>query len=144
MTLQKKIEKYSSYFEVGTRNDESKYTFLKDDAPTKLKDAVRKAHGDRFPDDFVYDTFSGLLERLSEYTIDSIGDIENYRHEIVDAYVDIYTHDLIKWLASDINNVYYMTQAIEEFGVTDGFQVLSTAQYIAIDEVMSNVINLFE
>lgn len=144
MTLQQKIEKYSNCFEVGTRNDGSSYTFLKDDAPAKLSVAVRKAHGDKLPDDFVYGTFADLLQRLSEYTIDSTDDIENYRHEIVDNYVDIYTHDLTKWLASDIGNVYYITQAIEEYGVTDGFQVLATAQYIAIDEVMNYVVGLFE
>ena len=144
MTIQEKIEKYSNYFEIGTRNDGSKYTFLKDNTPAKLAVAVREAHGDRFPDDFIYSTFSDLLQRLSEYTINNMDDIENYRHEIVDGYVDIYTHDLIKWLASDIANVYYITQAIEEFGATDGFQVLSTAQYIAIDEVMNYVIGMFE
>lgn len=147
MTINKKIEKYLSEFEHGKRNDGSGYVFIKNhdwDNPDKLMIAVRSAHGDKMPDDWIYSTFHNCLQRLSDYEITDNDKLEDIRSEAVDSMVDIYTADLTKWLASNINNVYYLTQAIEEFECKDGFKALSMAQYIAIDEVMNEVINLLE
>lgn len=148
MTINKKIQKYIDQMEVRERVDGSEYTVIKNEydleTHSPLYEAIRKAHGDSFPKDFIYSTFLDCLQRLSEYEINSNEKLEDVRNEVVDSMVDIYTHDLIKWLASDINNVYYLTQAIDEFECRDGFKALSMAQYLAIDEVMGYVIALIE
>ena len=57
----------------------------------------------------------------------------------MDGLVDIYTTDLTKWLNDNINNVYYLEDAIKN-GAEDGFNALQVAQYQAIDEVAGHVI----
>lgn len=69
-------------------------------------------------------------------------DVEEYRHEIVDGLVDIYTYDLTSWLNNDISNTYYLDQAIQEYEAKEN--ILPVAQYIAIDEIYSEVLNLLE
>jgi hypothetical protein len=145
MDITKKAEKYVSYFETGTRTDGNEsYVYLKDNAPEKLKEAVRKAHGDRWPDDWVYSTFLSLLERITEYDFESVEDLQESAYEIVDNEVDIHTGGLTKWLSSDNRNVYYIDEGIERFGASDSYGMLSNAQHCAIDEIMQAVISLFE
>ena len=140
MTLANKIVKYSNFFITKKRDSGDFYTYLNTKAPSNLHDAVLAVAGSGYPTDWDFVTFSSLLERLTEYTINNMDDIDNYRNEIVDSLVDIYTSDLTGWLHENINNVYFLTQAIEEFDTKDGFKALALAQYLAIDEVMNYVI----
>lgn len=57
-------------------------------------------------------------------------DISEFRDECKDIELepDVYTSDLTAWLNEDENNVNYLTDAIKEFGITDGFQAISQAQ----------------
>lgn len=145
MTIQKKAEKYSQYFTALKLENGDTRIILKDDAPQQLRDAVKDAHGDKLPDDFTYSTFADLLSKITEYDCDTIDDLENNRSEIVDGYVDVYTHDLTKWLASDNSNVYYLGEVVRMTSeCDDGFKLLAMAQYLAIDEVMQHVIGLLE
>lgn len=129
-------------FKSGKRTDGQRYVYLDDKASEKLKDSVHQAHGDLLPDDWIYGTYADLMQKVSEYDLKTIDDLENVRYEIVDSCVDIYTADLTKWLASNINNVYYLGEASREYGSMDGFQLLAVAQYKAIDEVMNEVFSL--
>lgn len=138
--LAERIEQYANAFEWRERGENDTIAVLNDDvAPEGLRDAVQKAHGDRFPDDFVYSNFLGILEKLQEYTIESLDDVDDHRSEIVDSLVDVYTHDLTAWLHSSVENVHYITQALQESECADGFQLLMVAQYYAIDEVFAEV-----
>lgn len=142
--MEKEIKKILSFFEIKTKDNGEKFVILKDNAPKKLKESIRAAHGDRFPDDFVFTTYLDLLERIQDFPIEDLESLENNRHEIVDGYVNVYTYNLTKWLHDDINNVYYLTQAIEELQPTDGFQLLASAQFLAIDAIMQEVVNYLE
>lgn len=144
-TLKQKIDFYASQFEAKTRDNENKTQFiiLKDDAPDELRDAVCAVHDDRLPDDYIYSWFSEILDTLSGYTIDGTNDIDENRAEIVDMIVDPYTAGLTAWLASNVNNVYYMDEAQKEYGQAEnGFKLLAMAQYMAIDEVFAVVYDL--
>jgi hypothetical protein len=140
-SIVKKAEKALTFFIEGKRiYSEDTFVYLNEKAPEELRQAVKNAHGDSFPNDFVYGTFVDLLQKVTEYD-DQRHNIEDIRHEIVESECDIYTHDLTEWLADDINNVGYLTEVMEEGGANDGFQLLSQAQYKAIDEVMEHVIS---
>lgn len=141
MKLNKKIEKYANMFEGKTREDGTNYVVIKGD-DEELLHHVREAHGDKLPDDWTFATFADLLYRLQDYNVETIDDIEEIRHELVESYIDIYTSDLTKWLANRVSNVYYLTEALEEHGTTDGITALQMAQFIAIDTLMQEVINL--
>ena len=131
----------TKYFETGERQNGESYVFLKDNAPQELKDAIQQAHGERLPDNFIYQTFLRLLESIEDFG--EIEDYEDVRHEIVDGLVDPYTSNLTKWLNDSNLNVHYLTEAMEE-GAEDGFQLLMVAQYKAIDEIYSSVVSLLE
>ena len=143
MTLQEKIQTYSDMFKSKQRDNGENFVILKPNAPEELRESVRAAHVHKFPNDWIYGTYADLIQRLTDYEINSIDDVENYRAEIVDGYVDVYTAKLTKWLADDVSNVDYLTEAIDEYGnQKDGFQLLAMAQYRAIDEVYGYIINL--
>lgn len=127
-------------FKIIKRGDDD-ITIFTDDASQDLKDSVYQAHGDTLPNNWVFQTYSSLLDDLSGYTINSIDDIEDHRHEIVDGCVDIYTYDLKKWLSDWPNASDFFDQALEFIPKTSD-QGLAMAQYLAIDEIYSEIINL--
>lgn len=76
-----------------------------------------------------FETFEEMSEEISENL-----------NEWVDSETDVYTSDLTEWLNSNNSNVYYLTEASEEFNETDGFKNLQLAQYKAIEEVYNNAL----
>ncbi len=144
-TIQRKAQKYVDQFEVIKIQDSDETRFILKSNATEgaLYKAVRSAHGESFPSDFIHETFLRILERITEY---DNPDLSEVRSEIVDSMVDIYTYNLTKWLHDDINNVYYLTEVLsEEYGdIKDGFKLLAMAQYMAIDEVYPYVQELLE
>lgn len=144
MTINEKAEQYEEMFISGKRQDGENYVYLSEDASEELKESVRQAHSDRFPNDWIYGTYADLMQKVTNYDLTTNDSLDDVRSEIVDDYVDIYTHQLTAWLASDVNNVYYLTEVIEDGNteVTDGHALLARAQYKAIDEVMTEVVNL--
>lgn len=145
MKIKTKIQNYINDFEpVVKQVDNSTIWFLKDSADKDLKQSVYDAHEGSYPKDYIYGTYLCILENLLNYDIENIDDIDDIRHELVDSMVDIYTYDLTEWLHSDNSNVYYLDKAINEYGCKNGFELLATAQYIAIDEVFEYVFNLLK
>lgn len=143
MTLSEKIQQYSDSFESKTRKGDETYTVLKYNRAEELHESVFQAHGDRMPSDWIFATYADLMQRLTEYEINSLDDVEEYRHEIVDGYVDVYTSDITQWLADDIRNVNYITDALESgVEMREGFQLLAMAQYMAIDDIYGEIIHL--
>lgn len=145
MTITKKAEKYSKMFVTDTRVNGKEFVKLTDNASEDLKNSVREAHYSKLPNDWIYGTYADLMQKVSEYDLETFEQLEDVRYEIVDGYVDIYTANLTAWLAEDIDNVGYLTEVIEDGeneDITDGFKLLARAQYKAIDEVMSCVMDL--
>ena len=142
-----KINHYLSFFEYKKRNDDDDddIVVLTDNVQKNLKDSVMEAHGDRLPDDWIFDIYHSILDALMQYDINSANNLNNNRSEIVDSLVDPYTADLTAWLNSNNYNVYFITEAQEEFGPeTDGFKILQMAQYKAIDEIYGHIVDLLQ
>ena len=114
--LQKLAGEAFDWFETAYRGDDPEQPFVrtKDDAPEWLKDLVREAHGEMFPDDWRYDTIHnacGAIHDASEgsYT----GDVGA---EFADSAVDVYNNSRFAWLGSNINRQFYVDDAVKEFG----------------------------
>lgn len=142
MTITQKAQNYSNYFKSNKRDNGETYVYLSDDRPEELQESVREAHGERLPNDFTYGSYADLLQKVTEYEVNTIDDLEDVRHEIVDGYVDIYTSDLTKWLHDDIHNVEYLNDVMENYEPKDGYQLLSMAQYQAYDNIMTCIVDL--
>ncbi len=113
------------------RSEEEIYT-LKDQAPPSLKDLVREAHGDFLPDDFRYETIQDALCALS----DGLEDLDEVRLE-----ADIYHHDLLKWLSSNLKRIAYCDEAKEEFGLqeVDLMTLITYGQLREKEEILASV-----
>lgn len=118
-TLQDLAGEAAQYFESFQRNEENNTLWkLKDGTPEWVRDVVRHAHGDMFPDDwkceFAYQALNALAER--EDPDDARDDLE----------ADVYTWDRLQWLSSSLDRSYYVDQAVKEFGVDErNFDVIN-------------------
>ena len=113
---------------------------LRPSAAAWIKEAVHTAHGDLFPDDYVYATCQrvadSIVERLDDGT--ELGALEDDRGEIVDGLVDVYTADLTAWAASNVNRVGYMAEARSEYGDPDpdrADSAFAIGQYFEIESI---------
>ena len=85
-------------------------------------------------------------DSVYEYTVETIdhvinGDLSDEEdiYESVDSDTDVYTSDLTEWLNRSNKNVGYLTEALEESDVKDGFKALQIAQLKAREEVYSEI-----
>lgn len=91
--------------------------------------------GDIFPDDYRYEWLEDSLQAVQD----------NECTEDITLEPDIYTYNLTTWLASHVTRVDYLTQAQNEFDESeDGFKLLSLAQYLEKQEVLSSTIAWLE
>jgi len=136
VSVQKLAKFYETFFYRKTRDDGEEFWLVKDDRPEELKELIHEAHGDMMPDDHRYEFILESLTALANYEDpdDAIEGIES----------DVYTSDLTSWLNSRNDRTYYLTEAIEEYGVKDGFDALSLAQYQEKSEVFWSVKNSLE
>lgn len=130
-TIQELAKEAESHFQQTKRGEDTIY-IRKPDAPEWVEELVQNAHGERGPSDSYYDQIIYALRAFQEY----------YEPEIAldEVEPNPYTGQLTAWLAENIENVYYLTQALEEFGSKDGFQALATAQTIWILEIYESVL----
>lgn len=122
------------WFETGTRDNGEKFVKTKDGRPDWLENLIFTAHDDMLPDDYRYKFIEDALQYISDQDEDA--DLE--RPEIE---ADTYTSELTKWLHSRNDRVYYLTEALEEYEINDGFQALYLAQLCERGEVYDSVLS---
>jgi hypothetical protein len=112
MDLEKLAERASSFFEMKQREGrEESFYHLKNRHPVWLYEIIRKVHDDGkwLPDDYKY-----------EYVVDAIDKIsEGMNPEEPEIEPDVYTSDLIQWLASHGNRTTYVDDAVRDIGWPD-------------------------
>ena len=95
----------------------------------------RLAHDDGrlLPDDWRYAFIEQAVDALAEHE-----DADEARFCLEP---DMYTSNLTAWLHSLNSRVYYLGEALAEYGpFRDGFQLLAAAQMIEKDEVFQQVV----
>lgn len=126
-------------FESGTRPTGETFRRLKDGSPEWMTTVCRKAHDDArlLPDDWRYAFIEGAVDALAEHE-----DRDEARSSLEP---DIYTSELTGWLHSLNSRVYYVGEALSEYGsFRDGFQLLAAAQMIEKEEVFQQVVAALE
>lgn len=100
------------------------------------QDIIRNAHNDRLPNDDIYNRIHDILECIQDIETE-----EQAQERLYEIEPDIYTNDLTAWLNDNINNVYYLTEALEEgMEIKDGFNLLMYAQSKYIQEIGNTLI----
>jgi hypothetical protein len=121
-TIQEVAAEMYKNMEQKERKDGSKY-YCNIKKIDWQKEIIHKAHGDALPDDYIYEFINDALAVLSDC------EEGNEEEAIYEMEPDCYTTNLTAWLHSSNNRVYYITEALEEFGdIKDGFQLLGIAQ----------------
>lgn len=142
MTTTKQAElanELAAAFITDTRNDGATFYKLSDDAAGWMTAAVRSAHGDMFPHDWVYEQCSRVADRMSECEPERWEDSAN---EWADGMVDVYNADRTAWLASHLDFAGYVDEAAEEFGHSDQgvFGDIGQGQYVFITQIAAALI----
>ena len=118
-------------------------TDLKEKLPEDTQSKILKLLYDNDQDqDYTYKWVSYAFEEIRTQLEDEekdLNDIDLY--ESIDSEVDVYTYDLTKWLNSNVNNVYFLTDVLTEYETKDGFQLLTQAQHKAISEIYNEVLS---
>jgi hypothetical protein len=122
------------WFETGTRDNGEEFVKTKEGRPEWLESLIFTAHGDMMPNDYRYKFIEDALQYISDQDED-----EDLGCPEIEA--DTYTSDLTKWLNSRNDRVYYLSEALENSDITDGFQLLMMAQSIEREEVYYSVLN---
>ena len=100
--------------------------------------------------DYSYEWLNSFLYDVIDFigytdfdNFDELNDlIQDKIFEWVDNEVDVYTSGLTEWLNNNNENVYYLTEVLEENEIKDGFKLLQIAQFKEIDEVFNSALNL--
>lgn len=139
MDINEKAQALYDALETKTRDNGDKFVSLKDGSPEWMTQVIREIHGDKLPDDTTYE----FIERCARAIEDvDAGEMQDAISEIEP---DCYTNDLTGWLHARADHVYYLTQALEDYGpFDDGFKLLATAQKMHIDEIGSALIAALE
>lgn len=132
-TIQSLAVELSAALETRKRNDGKAFTCLADGAPQWMTDVIRAIHDDKLPDDTTYGLIQRCADALAE--LDADASESDASDTIADLESDVYTNDLTAWLHARADHVYYLTQAMQDYTPSDGFELLSVAQKIQIDEV---------
>jgi hypothetical protein len=121
------------WFITDTRDNGEKFVKTKYGRPDWLKTLIFTAHDGMLPDDYRYKFIEDALEIIAEADDNSL--------DCPEIEADTYTSDLTAWLNSRNDRVYYLSEALEEYEIKDGFRALQAAQLRERDEVYYSVLN---
>lgn len=140
VNLAKEMEKQMT---TSKRNDDTIYYHLKKDHPEWMTEVIHGVHGDKLPDDYTYEFIADALYILCD--LDDEVDVDAIHEEIFErTEPDVYTSDLTAWLGARNDHVYYLTEALEEMDIKDGFQALAYAQAKHKEEVALDLVHELE
>lgn len=121
MNIQELASAYQSCFEKITRDNGETVWIISDifDKCDNLTNMIRSAHGDMLPDDWRY-----------EFIVEALSDLADCNDpDEVYPEPDIWNHDLLKWVGSHLDRVWYVDEAVQEYGIdARDFSLISTLQ----------------
>lgn len=133
-TFRELMGELAASFMEDARRDGSKFVRLVDGRPDWMRDAVREAHGDAGPNDWHYNACRDIAVYLAEAEMEDT-DCEPWDdalHCACDSLTDVYTSNLLKWLAEAPGALYACDEAAEDAIVaadTDMESRIRTGQY---------------
>lgn len=143
MTLSKLAGEMYDAFEGFKRDDDDTTIYkLKDGSPQWMTDVLHDAHGDMFPDDWKYECVMDACSHISDRSYDTEDEAYDGDHEFADGHVDVYTHDRLKWLASNLTRPGICDEAVDELGSEglDTVERIGLGQYAESREVYTEVV----
>lgn len=146
-TVYSLAKQLSDALETNTRANGDKYVSRKDGSPAWVQEVIQAVHADKMPDDTTYAMIEAAADAIAELNDNEADDDDSTRAEdaITEMGTDIYTSDLTAWLHARVDHIYYVNQALEDFGpFEEGTALLMTAQKIQMDEIGQALIEALE
>jgi len=119
------------FLEWGKRSDGSKYVCRKNGSPEWVTDLCRDAHGDSFPDDWIYEQIANCLESILD------NDCEDDARDAAESAVDVYDTDLLDWAKG---RGWYVDDAIRD-GAEDLSSAIMMGQQTMIGEIFYAIVS---
>ena len=152
MDIRQKAEQMNKLFIKKQRDNGESYICIEglagQDYPQWMQDVIFAGHLDTMPNDESYKAIRDIISSITELDEDTEWEAAS---EVIEALrnnnsiePDCYTSNLTGWLHSNNGYVYYLTEAISEYGCTDGFQALTMAQQIWLEEVAQAIADALE
>ena len=146
------LKTMQSLFEVKTRNDENKtsYICLKSEEKENNKEIFNTLLNIIYDTgkgtDFDYSTLSNAVDDILDYLEeDKTHNIEDYQDERIyqdiENHIDVYNADLLAWVSGNLYNMEYVDNAIADQQATTLSQALMQGQSEAIREIYQELIN---
>lgn len=126
MTIQSLAKELYDDLETAQRPNGGDFLRLKDGHPQWMQDVIRTAHSDLMPDDWRYKFIEDACQAIIEHEDD-----RDSAYESLEA--DIYNHDLLQWLASNLSRIGYCDDAAQDFGISDG-SIINIIQWGQLSE----------
>jgi len=116
---------------------------LAPNSPQWMEDAIHAAHGDIFPNDWVYDACHSIVGHMED--IDP-SDWEDSVSDWADSNVDVYNVDRARWLASHLDFGGMVDEAVEELGHSDQgiYGDIGIGQYRFLENIAQALIQAVE
>ena len=137
-TVKELAEEASGWFERQGGSNDSHY-WVKMDAPVWVRDLFFDS-SDTGPDEKTSDFVTDALDAVQEIEADDIEDLREHMLEYTEA--DVYTRDLLEWLAADYRRVELVDDAVRSFGWHDLITAIQYAQMEEKQAVMHQVLAL--
>lgn len=142
----KRIEKQANIYLKNREEGEENSIFQLDVEADNIILAIASEINARVTKTFL-ETIKDISEDISyildsyilEDNIKSVDELKGLLTEI-ELEPDVYTSDLTEWLNEDIKNVYFLSEALQEFNPIDGFKALSQAQATYKRQILEEVI----
>jgi len=132
-------EMYEAFESFKRDGSETTIYKLRDGSPDWMTDVVYDAHGDMFPEDWRYEAIMDAVSHIADADVETADDLDS--HEFAESAVDVYTHDRLRWLASHLDRVGYVDDAVEQLGHSEQGIVgdIGGGQYLEYSEVFGSV-----
>jgi hypothetical protein len=105
-----------------------------------MQDVIFAGHLDTMPNDESYKACQRIIDTIAELDASAFEDGEVLEN-LDEIEPDCYTNGLTSWLNSNNSYVYYLTEALEELEIKDGFQLLAYAQSIWLREMVEAIVS---
>lgn len=118
------------YLERACRGDGSMYVCRKNGSPEWVTDLCRDAHGDSFPDDWIYEQIANCLESILD------NDCEYGARDAAESAGDVYSSDLLDWARG---RGWYVDEAIRDGARTMDAAIMQ-GQQTMIGEIFDSIV----
>ncbi len=138
-----KIRKQATIYLLKQRKGEENRDFEFYDEADKFIISVASALNLRVTETFlstirdIAEAIADILEDTETEQVDSLREL----FDEIELEADVYTPDLTGWLNEDIQNINFLSEALEEVNPKNGFDALATAQFFYKQEILTEFLN---